>query len=167
VNSNDRVFIGSQIPGHFYGFNIGATWKNFDVSVFFQGIGDVQKVNNFKWRHTGMQSTGVPQWPEVSERWRGEGTSTSMPRAVFDDPAGNTRFSDRWVENAGFMRLKNFQVGYTIPSAVLQRLGFIERFRVYFGGQNVFTITNWSALDPENDNIPIPQTYVFGINATF
>lgn len=167
INSFDRVYLGKTIPGFFYGFNIGANYKGFDISAFFQGVGDVQKYNGFRAGGEAMSSNGANQWASVLGRWTPQNKSTSMPRAAYQDPASNNRFSSRFVENAGFMRLKNLQVGYTVPKNLLRKAGFIESIRIYFSGVNLFTITNWSGIDPENDVLPPTRQVLFGINANF
>ncbi|MGL6269548.1 MAG: hypothetical protein ACRC2O_16560, partial [Chitinophagaceae bacterium] len=72
-----------------------------------------------------------------------------------------------FVEDAGFMRLRNLQIGYTLPQDLLRKMGFIENMRFYFSGVNLFTITPWSGIDPEDDGIPPTRQVLFGINATF
>jgi hypothetical protein len=88
---------------------------------------------------------------------------------VYGDPAGNYRFSDRYVMDAGYLRLKNLTVGYSLPAGIMNRTNAIERVRFYFSGQNLLTFTKWVGLDPEVENqyLPLPRTWVFGINATF
>lgn len=166
VNDNDRTYLGKTIPGYYYGFNLGAEYKGFDVSVFFQGIGDVQKYNYVR---SGLEGLGGPanQWATTLNRWTPNNPSTSMPRAVYSDPYGATRFSSRFVENASYMRLKNVQIGYSLPKGILGQLNFIQNLRLYVSGVNLLTITNYSGLDPENDVIPPTRQYLFGINAAF
>jgi TonB-linked SusC/RagA family outer membrane protein len=167
VNPFDRTYLGKTIPGFFYGINLSANWKGLDVSIFFQGIGDVEKVNTERWGGEGMSSTGVNQWATVLGRWTTSNPSTSMPRAVRADPAGNNRFSSRWVESAAFMRLKNFQVGYTFPVKWISKIGGMDRCRIFVSGTNVLTFTQWTGIDPENDILPPPRTFMLGLSATF
>ena len=167
INSYDRTYLGKTIPGFYYGFNLGANYMGFDLSVFFQGVGDVQKYNNFRAAGENMSSTGANQWSSVQGRWTSTNPSSTMPRAMYGDPAQFNRYSSRFVENAGFIRLKNLQLGYSVPKQALQRLGFIEGFRIYFSGINLFTITDWTGIDPENDLIPPTRQFLFGINANF
>ncbi len=89
-----------------------------------------------------------------------------MPRAVNGDPSGNNRFSSRYVENAGFMRLQNVQIGYKLPSSILEKVNF-DNFRIYLQGTNLMTVTDWSGVDPENDYIPVPKVVSIGLNASF
>jgi TonB-linked SusC/RagA family outer membrane protein len=167
INANDRTYLGRTIPGYYYGFNFGAEWKGFDVSIFFQGVGNVQKYNFQRANGEGMSSNGANQWATVLNRWTPSNPSTTMPRAAFGDPNANNRTSSRFVENAGFLRLKNLQIGYTVPKNLLTKTGFISNVRVYFSGINLATFTKWTGLDPEVDGIPPTRQIIFGINASF
>ncbi|MEM9834197.1 MAG: TonB-dependent receptor, partial [Bacteroidota bacterium] len=167
VNLNDRTYLGKTIPGYYYGFSLGAGYKGFDVSVFFQGVGDVQRVNDVRRDLESMSSVGVNQLTTTLARWTPENPNTDFPRAIRSDPAGNNRFSSRWVEDADFLRLKNFQVGYTLPVSILESLQFVQSFQVYVRGNNVLLFTPYTGLDPENTGIPPARTYMLGINATF
>ncbi|WP_192579037.1 SusC/RagA family TonB-linked outer membrane protein [Fibrisoma limi] len=167
VNANDRVFLGRNInnPGFFYGVNLGATFKGFDLSLFFQGVGDVQNINTERQAGISMNSENINSWTDVRDRWTPTNPSNTIPRAVQGDPSSNNRFSDRFVEDASFMRLKNMQVGYTLPRAVLGTV--LSNVRVYLTGNNLLTFTNWSGLDPENDAIPPARAWILGLNVNF
>lgn len=166
INANDRTYLGKTIPGFYYGFNVGANYQGIDISVFFQGVGDVQKYNGTRAGLEGMGSL-ANQLSTVLDRWTPANPSKTMPRAQYNSRFNPSRFSDRYVENSGYFRLRNLQIGYTIPATLLTRTGFIQNVRVYGSGVNLFTITDWTGLDPENDGVPITRQFVFGINATF
>jgi TonB-linked SusC/RagA family outer membrane protein len=172
VNASDRTFLGSTIPGYYYGINLGANWRGFDLSVLLQGVGDVFRYD--RWRNDGeeMAGTGRNQWASVLNRWTPQNPDATMPRAVRSDPAQNNRFSDRWVEDASFLRLKNVQLGYSLPASLLQRAGFINGARVYVGGTNLLVLTKWTGLDPEdidrNGNlVPPTRALTVGLTASF
>ncbi len=167
VNANDRTYLGKTIPGFTYGVSISAQWRGFDINALFYGEGDVSRYNWARRGGENMLSNGNNQWTTISGRWTGEGTSTTMPRAVIADPASNARFSDRWIESGAFFRLNNWQFGYSLPKVWMDQTDWIERFRIYVGGQNNFTITKWSGIDIANDGFPLPRTFLFGIQATF
>jgi TonB-dependent starch-binding outer membrane protein SusC len=167
INPLDRTYLGKTIPGYYYGFNIAANWKGLDLSIFFQGVGDVQKINGERWGGEGMGGTGSNLWATTLNRWTPSNPSTTMPRAVRSDPAGNARFSSRWVENAGFMRLKNMQIGYTLPRKALDFMGKMDNLRVFLSGTNLLTFTQWTGIDPENDILPPARTIMLGLTATF
>lgn len=166
INSNDRTYLGKTIPGYYYGFNIGANYKGIDISIFLQGVGDVQKYNSTR---AGLEGMGglANQLTTVLDRWTPTNASKTMPRAEYNNRTNNSRFSDRFVENAGYLRLRNLQIGYTIPQELLGKTGFIQSVRIYGTGVNLFTITKWTGLDPENDAVPVTRQFLFGINATF
>lgn len=168
INAFDMTQIGNTIPGHTYGLNLSAGYKGLDFNVNFYGEGDVDKVNQVRQGLEAMTAGGLNQMATVRDRWTPENPSTTMPRAVAGDPAGNNRFSSRWVENAGFFRLNTWQLGYSLPSTILEKTaGTVSRFRVYVSGQNNMLITNWQGLDPVNDRYPLPRSFFFGINASF
>jgi TonB-dependent starch-binding outer membrane protein SusC len=168
INENDQTMIGKTIPGYFYGFNFGANWRGFDFGVFFQGRGDVQRVNQARIDGEGMNGYGRNVLSSVLDAWTPTNSGSSMPRAVYGDPNGNTRFSDRWVEDAGYLRLQNVTIGYTIPRSLISKTGgAISNLRLYVTGINLFTITPYSGLDPENDYFPATRQFLFGIRAAF
>ena len=167
VDLYDRTYIGKTIPGYFYGINFGFDYKGFDLSVFLQGVGDVQKVNGVLWGGTSMSSLGLNQLTKVLDRWTASNPSTSMPRAVAKDPGANTRFSDRWVEDAGYLRVNHIQLGYTLPRNLFGQTNLFSNARIYFSGTNLATITNWTGLDPENEGFPTPLGLTAGIDITF
>jgi TonB-linked SusC/RagA family outer membrane protein len=167
LNDNDRTYLGKTIPGYYGGFTVSGTFRNFDLSVFFQGRGDVQKYNGFRAEGEGMNGYGRNQLSTVLNAWTPDNRNTSLPRAVYGDPNGNLRTSDRFVENAGFLRLQNLQLGYSIPQKLLQKTNAISSLRLYVTGINLFTITEWSGIDPENDLYPSTRQFLFGVKATF
>jgi len=148
VNANDRTILGSPIPGFFYGFQFDVGYKGFDLALFFQGMGDRQVYNQGR-RGLEALSGNANFSSSVLNRWTGAGTSNSMPRLTESDPNGNQRYSDRWIEEGSFMRIKNLQFGYSLPASILDRMDFISRVRAYIGIQNLATFTNYSGFDPE------------------
>ncbi|HTE32757.1 MAG TPA: SusC/RagA family TonB-linked outer membrane protein, partial [Chryseolinea sp.] len=167
INNNDRTYLGKSIAGFYYGLNLGLGYKGFDLSLFFQGVGDIQKYNFARAGGEGMSSTGANQWTTTDNRWTVENPSGSMPRAVRNDPNSNNRFSSRFVEDADFLRLKNVQLGYTIPPALLAKTGAIDHLRIFVSATNLLTFTKWTGVDPENDFNPPTQQILIGINASF
>lgn len=167
INENDRTYLGKTIPGFFYGFNLGAAYKGFDLSAQIYGVGDVMRYNNLKAGGEAMSSIGINQLATVLNRWTPQNPSTTMTRAAFRDPNANSRESDRFVESGAFMRLKNLQIGYTIPKNILSRTGFIDGIRVYAGTVNLFTITKYTGYDPENEFYPPAKQFLAGININF
>jgi hypothetical protein len=173
INAFDLTELGNTIPGHTYGLNLSAGYKGLDFTVNFYGEGDVDKVNEARRRLEAMDGSGLNQLVTTNDRWTTENPSTTMPRAVAGDPAGNNRGDEdvansRWVEKAGFFRLNTWQLGYSLPGTLLAKTsGVVSRFRLFVGGQNSMLITNWSTLDPVNDAYPLPKSFFVGLNATF
>lgn len=167
IDADDRTKIGSPIPDYYYGFNVDLFYQGFDLSLFFQGVGGIQRVNNVRWSGESMASDGNNQLTSVLDRWTPENPSSTMPRAVRNDPGNNNRFSDRWVENADFLRLKNLQFGYTVPPEIAEKAGLGQStLRLFLSGSNLFTVTEWTGLDPENDLVPPARTISLGLNLT-
>ncbi len=171
INANDKTALGKTIPGYFYGFNMGASYKQFDISLQWQGVGNVQKVNQVRASGEGM--TGhANQLASVLNRWTPTNPSTTIPRALRDDPVGNTRFSSRIVEDADYLRLQNLQIGYTFGESVLDKL-HLSNLRLYVSGNNIALFTKYSGLDPEvnlfsdTDFNPPATSWLLGMNLTF
>jgi hypothetical protein len=150
VDANDRTRIGKTTPGYFYGLSANATFMGFDLGIFLQGVGDMQVYNSVRADMENLRS-GNNQFTTVLNRWSGEGTSNTIPRATATDPNSNNRYSDRWIENGAYLRVKNLQVGYTLPGQKLRAVtgDFINSARFYIGVQNLFTFTDYSGYDPE------------------
>lgn len=167
VNENDQTNLGKTIPGYYYGFTFSSNYKSFDCTVFFQGVGDVQKYNGDRAAGEAMNGYGRNQFASVRNAWTEQNKFTGMPRAVYNDPNGNTRMSDRFVENAGYLRLQNVQIAYTVPKNWLNKTHAIQTLQLYIAGINLFTITRYSGLDPENDHFPATRQLLAGIKASF
>ena len=184
IDNKDRAFLGSFIPNFNYSFNLGANYKNFDASVFFQGV-----QGNKIFNATRVISEGMIRFFNASTRvldaWTPSHTNTDVPRAVSSDPNQNARPSTRFVEDGSYLRLKNVMLGYNIPDVRLQSMtnGVVKGFRIYVSAQNVLTFTKYSGFDPEVGNrqvntssltngidaavYPQPHAYQVGIQANF
>ncbi|MEO6452499.1 MAG: SusC/RagA family TonB-linked outer membrane protein, partial [Ginsengibacter sp.] len=112
-------------------------------------------------------TNGRNQFTSVLNAWTADHPSATMPRAVYGDPNQNTRFSSRFVEKASYLRLQNLQLGYTVPKKLLDKTKAIQDFRIYVSGINLFTITKYTGVDPENDSYPSTRQFLVGINASF
>lgn len=182
IDQNDRVHVGSSIPKFTAGINLSGYWKNFDISCFFQGafghkiyMQVAQDIEGF------YRAFNVTQ-NYFDNHWTGPGTSNTQPRASWKAKFNNARVSTRFLYDASYMRLKNLQIGYTIPKT--EKIG-ISRLRVYFAATNLFTITKYPGMDPEMTvsansasegdraagidwgTYPIARSFTFGINLTF
>jgi TonB-linked SusC/RagA family outer membrane protein len=172
INDSDRTVIGNPNPSWLFSMNNSLSYKGFELSVFLQGIAGNKIYNANNIDNTGM-AAAYNQTTDVLKRWQGEGTSNSMPRAVFGDPNQNTRVSDRFVENGSYLRLKNITLSYTFPKQWLQKTQ-IENARLSLSCENVATITGYSGFDPEvgingidQNRYPISRTFSLGLNFNF
>jgi len=172
INDNDRTYTGNPTPEWTFSLNNSFAYKNFDLQIFFQGVAGNDILNANRIWQEGM-SVAQNQTVKVLDRWTGEGTSNSVPRAVFSDPNGNTRLSDRFIEDGSYLRLKNVTLGYTVPEEIIGK-ATIRDLRVYLSCQNLFTLTDYSGFDPEvgvggvdNSTYPLTRTISFGLNFSF
>ena len=177
VNDADRTVIGNQIPKYLFGANLGAGYKNFDLSIILQGVFDVDT-----W--TGVSSAFWPndkddrgQIHEIwIDRWTPENPSTELPRIVSSGVYGqNVLPSSFFVEDNSFLRVKNVTLGYNFPESVLNNIN-ISNLRIYLSADNLLTFSEFTrkwGWDPEREprqfdvRIPNVRTVVFGANVTF
>ena len=152
VDADDRTFLGSPFPGFFYGMTFNAEYKGFDFSLNLRGVGDRQIYNSSRINLEGMTGNGNFS-TQVLDRWTGEGStnSSSNPRLALGDPNQNNRYSDRWIEDADYLRIQNISIGYSLPGEKLASWtnNFISSMRFYIGVQNLATFTKYSGYDPE------------------
>jgi TonB-dependent starch-binding outer membrane protein SusC len=150
IDALDRTNIGSSIPAFYYGANFNAVYKGFDFSMLLQGVGDVKVYNQARASLESMTSSSN-QLASVLGRWTASSPSTTMPRATASDPNGNNRYSDRWIDGASYLRIKNIQIGYNVPASVLSKFagGALATSRFYVGMQNLATFTSYRGYDPE------------------
>jgi TonB-dependent starch-binding outer membrane protein SusC len=171
----DRTIIGSTQPDFILGVTNTFAWKGFDLSVLFQGVFGNQILNANKQTlelFNGQQNASTA----ALDRWTAENPSTSTPRAKLD-PA--PVFSDRYVEDGSFLRLKNLTIGYTLPASITGR-AHVSNVRIYLIGQNLLTWTDYTGFDPEvtsgNNTVqqgtdsgiyPVSRTVSAGLTLTF
>lgn len=152
VDADDRTILGSPFPRFFYGLNFNAEYKGWDFSMLLRGVGDKQVYYSARVGLEGMTGQGNFS-TQILDRWTGEGTanSSSNPRLALNDPNGNNRFSDRWVEDSGYLRIQNISVGYSLSPEKLKSWtnNFVSKMRFYVAAQNLATFTKYSGYDPE------------------
>ena len=190
IDNKDRTYLGSFIPKFTYAFNLGANYKNFDASVFFQGVQGNKIFNALRVETEGMIrffNAGTA----VLNAWTPTHTNTNIPIARLGDPNQNARPSNRFIEDGSYLRLKNLMIGYTIPATTLGMIGngVVKSFRIYVSAQNILTFTKYTGYDPEIGNhnpggfsnpggsfltngidyavYPQPKAYQVGIQANF
>lgn len=144
ITDADKTKIGKGMPDWTYGFTLGAEWRGFYMNLFFQGA---QGNDIFDFSQRGdITAMNRPSW--ILDRWIGEGTSNKIPRMTAVNPNRNWRSSDLYIKDGSFLRLKNMQIGYTIPSNLTKKIS-IQKLRVYISGQNLLTFTRYDGFDPE------------------
>lgn len=172
INDSDRTVIGNPNPTWLFSMNNRVEWHGLELSVYLQGVAGNKIYNANNIDNIGMASA-TNQTTAVLGRWTGEGTSNTMPRAVYGDPNQNCRVSDRFVENGSYLRVKNITLAYSFPEKLLRNI-HLEGLRVALSCENVATFTNYSGFDPEvsingidASLYPIPRTFSVGINVNF
>ncbi|MGX7688287.1 SusC/RagA family TonB-linked outer membrane protein [Flectobacillus roseus] len=166
IDDLDRTWIGTTLPALEYGIRFDMTYKNFDLSLFGSGIAgrtgfDVYTTYNNLMR--SRENVG----PGVFDAWTPQNTNTTVPALTLKDNNNETRTSDYFMVNTSYFKMRNVQVGYTLtPKAVFSKL------RVYVMGENLFWFKSKSYQGPDPERIdinpvPIPQTFTFGVNASF
>ena len=177
ITALDRVYLGSAIPKISYGVNLSASYKNFDFSTFFQGQAGNKVFNGVYRNLMGLQYSNGHQ--DALNYWTPTNTSTNVPRPIIGDPNANGRDSDRFIEDGGYLKMQNFQIGYSIANTILNKVKGIESARFYISGQNVFILSGYKGYDPDfsSDGLfsrgfdygsyPNPRTFMAGLQIGF
>ena len=157
IDGEDRGKIGDPFPDYTIGWNISLDYKNWDFSAFtYASVGqDIYRAYERNLNYTN-------RYAAVLDRWTGPGTSNSEPRVTFVDTNQNIRASDRYVEDGSFVKIKNLQVGYSLPQSVYDKSG-LSLVRFYAQSKNLFVFTKYSGYDPEisyNSSDPNEQSAV-------
>lgn len=177
IDEDDKVYCGSGIPKVEANINLSANWRGFDFSAVISGSFGFKIYNANRYLYEGMNSASNFLATTLNA-WTPTNTSTDIPRAIYGDPNDNTRESTRFLENGDFVRLRQAQLGYTLPASLSKAI-YCERIRFYVSGENLFTITGYSGANPEfsrssvlNTGIdkliyPFTRSYTVGAQVTF
>lgn len=174
---NDRTVLGSTTPKFYYGLNLSASYKGFDFSALMQGLGGHKRLIGSYMAYAFYNGGQIQRW-QVDNRWTEENPNkwAEYPRLEtlnMNNP--NLQVSDYWVRDASFLRVKNVQLGYTLPEAISKKAG-LRNVRIYVSGQNLFSFNSfYKGWDPENEigtgdhpsYYPINSIYSFGFNFKF
>ena len=182
IDDDDRVILGNGFPTLNYGLNLGATYKDWDFSIYMYGVLGQDILSYSAMKLSSMTQLDDQTTPNIlksayNEAFRnGSGT---LPRLSIGDYSRNTRVSDLWVKNGDFLRISNIQVGYTLPKNICNKLS-VQKARVYVGVSNLLTISGYNKYgDPEvgtgsilfqgldTGRYPMPRTFMAGLNVTF
>lgn len=177
INNEDRAWLGDQNPALEYGVNIGMTWKNFDFSVFFNGvIGKKLNVQGWKsWTDIyALSTSGENYGTRLLDAWTPANTNTSIPAMSINNYNDEGRFSTYYVESGSYMKIRNMELGYTIPKALIEKVK-ISRMRLSLRADNVLTLKKtwgdnaYTGLDPETpgNGYPLPLSMTFAVNVSF
>lgn len=170
INDYDKVVFGDKFPRYSYSLKGDLTWKGIDFSFYLQGVGKVDGYLTDEARHCFINDYSIPKKAHL-DRWTPNNQGASYPRMYFAQKH-NLEFSDYWLEDASYLRVKNIQLGYSLPQKVIRKIG-ASRLRIYVSADNLFTFTNYfSGFDPEvretsGDSYPQVKTYAFGVNVSF
>lgn len=177
IDEDDKVYCGTGIPKMEANINFSGSYKGFDLSFSLGGAFGHKLYNGNRYFYESMSAPGN-MLSSVANAWTPQNTHTSVPRAIYNDPNGNSRESERFLENGSFIRMRQAQIGYTLPTSLLKKVK-IERLRFYVSGDNLFTITGYNGVDPEfstssplNSGIdryiyPFTRSYTVGAQLTF
>ncbi len=169
IDNDDLTDLGNPFPWLTYGLNASANWRNFDLQIFFQGVYGNEIYNALRLRTEGTGNESV-----LSTTMRNVWTADN-PGGTIPNPFGGSHNRDnnsRYVESGAYLRLKNLQLGYTLPETLTQKAG-ISRARVYLSGSNLLTLTPYTGYDPEvgggvdYGNYPQSRTVMLGLNLNF
>ena len=176
ITVSDKTYIGDPNPDFTFGFTNDFSYKNFTLSVFFQGSYGNDIYNASRIETEGMYD-GKNQSTAVLNRWKKRGDITDIPRAV--KGTDNIKASSRWVEDGSYLRLKTLTLAYNLPTQALQQYG-IRKVQPYLTAQNLWTLTNYKGFDPEvNEGLsgptmgidwgtyPQTKSFIFGLNIEF
>ena len=144
IDDNDRTKLGKGMPDWTFGVNLSASWRRFDLSMMWQGTAgnDVFDAT----RRMDINSTNLPSW--MLGRWTGPGTSDKYPLFIVGDSSDNWKSSDLYVYDGSYLRLKNIELGYTLPDKIAHNVQ-ISRLRLFVSAENLLTFTKYHGFDPE------------------
>lgn len=176
IDDADRQYCGSATPKTTYAFTLGFTYKKLSLSAMFQGVGGAQALYIGKYMSLSDVEGNFNRSKEILNAWSPTNTSSNIPRLSKNDPNGNfTTVSDWYLEDASYLRFKNLTLSYDL-SDVLRKWAHLKdrnsSISVYFSGENLFTITDYSGMDPECGGYdamkyPVSRVFSFGVKLTY
>lgn len=175
LNANDRDYCGTPDPSVTYGLNLNAAWNGFDLSLTFNGAAGVKRLFDSYEVYGNFSGDAAHPSTIWRDAWTPDNHNAKMPRVFFDNnspSSSRTAQSDFWLQDTSYLRLKNLQLGYTLPKSILTSLG-IENIRFYYSVENLFTIDKMKInIDPEAashrlSSYPLLRTHAFGVSVAF
>lgn len=171
IDTNDRTWIGNPNPGFQYGININVSYKNFDITTFWDGLGNIDVINSKKYQTDfwSVDDVGSNKGTRLLNAWSVDNPNSSIPALTTVDSNAESRFSTYYVENGSYLKLRLLQLGYTLPKSLAERYS-LENFRIYISGQNLLIIDSkkFTGVDPESPafGYPLPMTFTVGLNVS-
>jgi len=173
IDSRDQTWILNPTPDFTYGLNMNFEYKGFDFTIYFQGVGgvdinvyDVKSMTDF-W---SINETGSNKGTRLLNAWSTTNTGSTIPALTSTDRNNETRFSTYFIENGSYMKLRNLQLGYSLPKNISKKV-FASNINLYVSGQNLFTIKSksFTGVDPETPTwgYPVPTMFTTGLRVTF
>lgn len=172
ITDDDRTFIGTPIPKYTFGLTLNLDYKGFDFLLFTQGVAGNKIFQGLR----RLDVANANHQTSVLSRWTGEGTSNDYPRLTNNDPNGNFgKFSDFYLEKGDYLRFKTVQIGFTLPTSAIDKIG-ASKLRLYVTGENLLTLTDYTGFDPEiggdvmgidKGYYPQARSFMFGLNLQF
>ncbi|WP_276169099.1 SusC/RagA family TonB-linked outer membrane protein [Zobellia alginiliquefaciens] len=150
IDDNDKVFYDSYQPDFTYNFGLNLNYKNFDLGMLFQGVSGVEVFNGYKFSTYNASLTGYNLDNRVLDAWSTTNTSATTPRLSTKDDNQNFGLASSWyLEDASYLRMKNVTLGYTVDDRIMRSLLPGSSLRFYISAENLFTITDYTGIDPE------------------
>jgi TonB-linked SusC/RagA family outer membrane protein len=170
INALDQEFYGTLLPSFNYGVRVDLGYRNFDLSFFGAGVAGRTGFDPYTFYNNfirGRENVG----PGVFEAWTPQNTGSAIPALTLSDNNGETRPSDYFNVNTSYFKLRNLQLGYNLPAALVNKVGGMQKLRVFLMADNLFWIKNKSfqGPDPERtdiNTIPVPRVFTFGVNVS-
>lgn len=172
ITADDQTWIYNPVPAFSYGLNLGLTYRQFDLSMFWQGVYDKDVYNNQKFQTDfwSITDAGSNKGVRLLDAWTTGNTSSTIPALAIDNTADEGRASSYFVENGSYLKLRSLQLGYRLNESLMERFG-LSQARVYISGQNLLTLKSSSltASDPENPdwNYPLSASVSVGLQLSF
>ena len=172
ITADDQTWIFNPVPDLSFGLNIELAYRQFDLSMFWQGVlgQDVYNNQKFQTDFWSITDAGSNKGNRLLNAWSPVNTGSSIPALTTNNTADEGRASTYFVENGSYAKLRSLQIGYTLPDKLLKSLR-MTNCRFYLAGQNLLTIKSGSLTcsDPENANwaYPIPTSFSFGLQLGF
>ena len=176
IDDGDRQYLGSATPKTTYAFTLGASYKNLSVSTMLQGVGGAQAFYVGKYMTMSDVEGSFNRVTDILNAWSPSNTSSTIPRLSKNDPNSNfTLPSDWYLEDASYLRIKNITVSYDLTNTLRQIAHLKDRnstMSVYFSGENLFTFTKYSGMDPETGGwdamkYPVSRVFSLGLRLTY